>query len=82
MYLSFMLATFQNGKKNSFLNKCEKKTMKKTVIAIKKCTVYHFRILQGFENSKIVWYRHIFHKLLIKKINSSIFRYMILSLHK
>ena len=37
MYLSFMLATFRKAK-NSFLNKCEKKTMKKTVIAVKKCS--------------------------------------------
>ena len=38
MYLSFMLATSRNGKKQFFLNKCEKKTMKKNVIAVKKCS--------------------------------------------
>ena len=38
MYLSFMLATSRSGKKQ-FLKKREKKTMKKTVIAVKKCSL-------------------------------------------
>ena len=34
MYLSFMLATFRNGK-NSFLNKCEEKLRKKLLLPLK-----------------------------------------------